>query len=79
MWEGSIPDFKKCKFLHRGFYLLYSWKPEERICPICKYSVQMEDNRGRLISQFWQDNISRGFIFATVTGKYEKRALKFAI
>ena len=35
--------------------------------------------RGPLISQFWQDKISRGSIFATVTGKHEKRALKFAI
>ena len=32
-----------------------------------------------LISRFWRGNISRGFIFAISIGKYEKRALNFAI
>ena len=32
-----------------------------------------------LISQFWQHSNSRGFIFAISMGKYEKRALNFAI
>ena len=32
-----------------------------------------------LISRFWRGNISRGFIFALSIGKYEKRALNFAI
>ena len=35
--------------------------------------------RGYLISRFWRGNISRGFIFAISIGKYEKRALNFAI
>ena len=34
--------------------------------------------RGYLISRFWRGNISRGFIFAILIGKYEKRALNFA-
>ena len=32
--------------------------------------------RGHLISRFWRDIISRGFIFAISIGKYEKRAKK---
>ena len=77
------PDFKKCKFLHRGFYIIYCIPGN-----LDKGSVQFVNTvykwrtniiRGPLISQFWQDKISRGSIFATVTGKHKKRALKFAI
>ena len=32
-----------------------------------------------LISRFWQGSISRGFIFAILTVKYEEKALNFTI
>ena len=38
-----------------------------------------EAERANLISRFWRDSISQGFIFAISTGKYEQRILNFAI
>ena len=38
-----------------------------------------EAERANLISRFWLDSISQGFIFAISTGKYEQRILNFAI
>ena len=38
-----------------------------------------EGERANLISRFWRDSISQGFIFAILTGKYEQRILNFAI
>ena len=35
--------------------------------------------RANLISRFWRDSISPGFIFPFSTGKYEQGALNFAI
>ena len=35
--------------------------------------------RGKLISQYWRGNVSRGYILAISKGKYEKRALTFVI
>ena len=38
-----------------------------------------EAERANLISRFWRDSISQGFIFAISTGKYEQRILNLAI
>ena len=35
--------------------------------------------RGKLISQYWRGNVSRGYILAISKGKYEKGALTFVI
>ena len=38
-----------------------------------------EAERANLISRFWRDSISQGFIFAISTGKYEQRIFNLAI
>ena len=59
----------------------FSAMPFGHVRPLPLHSKTQNPTLGTwyLISRFWRDSISRGFIFAISVGKYEKRALNFAI
>ena len=66
---------KKKKGAAELYYVIFT--PSQDLAPVP--TKLGEAKRTNLISRFWRDSISQGFIFAISTGKYEQRILNFAI
>ena len=71
--------FKKKKKKKKGaaelYYVIFT--PSQDLAPVP--TKLGEAKRTNLISRFWRDSISPGFIFAISTGKYIQGELNFAI
>ena len=66
---------KKKKSAAELYYVIFT--PSQDLAPVP--TKLGEAKRANLISRFWRDSISPGFIFAISTGKYEQGSLNFAI
>ena len=66
---------KKKKSAAELYYVIFT--PSQDLAPVP--TKLGEAKRANLISRFWRDSISPGFIFAISTGKYEQTAINFAI
>ena len=66
---------KKQKGATELYYVIFT--PSQDLAPVP--TKLGEAKRTNLISRFWRDSISPGFIFAMSTGKYIQGELNFAI
>ena len=66
---------KKKKKVQLNYIVIFT--PSQDLAPVP--TKLGEAKRTNLISRFWRDSISPGFIFAISTGKYIQGELNFAI